>query len=397
LIGAYTALQLAVLLYCVLNTHKWSFSQLRTSAAVLAFVDGFLLLFLSHVEHARSVRPSTIINVYLLFTLLFDCVVARALWLANHDSIISSLFTSTLVIKLIVLTSEAWEKRPILLSQYQHLSPEATSGILARGIFWWLNSFMRTGFARSLTDNDLLPVHDSLVARKLLLEARSFNASNPSKRHALALSTLWATKYIFLAGVAPRLALAAFKYTLPFLIARTTSWTTDLSQSDEIGWGLTGAWLLVFLGQAISNGFYHQMTYRFVTAIRGSLCGLIYTKTLDLNSTALDESMAASLMSTNTESICQSAATLHELWASPIESGVAIFLLHRQIGLAALAPVVVAIVATTGTLQLAQFIGPAKKRWMKGIQTRVDVTAAVLASMKVRIQQKGLMVPIFNK
>lgn len=395
LIGAYTALQLTVLLYCALNTHKWSFSKLRTSATVLAFVDGFFLLFLSHVEHARSVRPSTIINIYLLITLLFDCVVARTMWLANHDSIISSLFTSTLVIKLIVLTSEAWEKRPILLSQYQHLSPEATSGILTRSVFWWLNSFMRTGFARPLTDHDLLPVHDSLAARTLLLKARnSFTASNPSKRHTLALSTLWATKYIFLAGVAPRLALAAFKYTLPFLIARTTSWTSDLSQSDEIGWGLTGAWLLVFLGQAISKGFYYQVTYRFVTAIRGSLCGLIYTKTLDLSSTALDESMAVSLMSTDTESICQSAATLHELWASPIESGVAIFLLHRQLGLAALAPVVVAIFATTGTLQLAQFIGPAKKRWMKGIQTRVDVTAAVLASMKVRIQQN---VPILNK
>ena len=127
------------------------------------------------------------------------------------------------------------------------------------------------------------------------------------------------------------------------------------------------------------------MTYRFVTSIRGSLCSLIYTKTLDLSSTALDGSAAVSLMSTDTESICQSAATLHELWASPIESVVAIFLLHRQIGLAALAPVVVAIIATTGTLQLARFIGTAKKRWMRGIQTRVDVTASVLASMKVRV------------
>lgn len=364
---------------------------------MLAFVDGFLLLFLSHAEHARSVRPSTIINVYLLFTLLFDCVVARTLWLANHDSTISGLFTSTVAIKLFVLTSEAWEKRPILLSQYQYLSPEATSGILARSVFWWLNSLMRTGFTRSLTDHDLLPIHDSLAARALLPKARnSFGSSNPSNRHALAFSTLWATKYIFLAGVAPRLALAAFKYTLPFLITRTTSWTADPSQPDAIGWGLTGAWLLIFLGQAISNGFYYQMTYRFVTSIRGSLCGLIYTKTLDLSSTALDESVAVSLMSTDTESICQSAATLHELWASPIESAVAIFLLYRQLGLAALAPVVVAIIATTGMLRLAQFIGMAKKRWMRGIQTRVHVTASVLASMKVRIQRECLMIPILD-
>ncbi|CAG8920353.1 unnamed protein product [Penicillium salamii] len=394
--GLYTALQLAILVYWALNTGKLLSSHLRTSAAVLAFLDGLLLLFLSHAEHTRSVRPSTIINVYILLTLLFDSVVARNLWLAGYNFTIAGLFTSAIAIKLFVLTSEVWEKRPILLSQYQNLSPEATSGILSRSIFWWLNSLMRTGFARSLTNHDLLPIHDSLAARRLLHKAReSFASANQSNRHALAFSTLWATKYIFLAAVAPRLALATFKYTLPFLITRTTSWTADPSQSDALGWGLTGAWLLVFLGQAISNGFYYQMTYRFVTAIRGSLCSVLFTKTLDLRSTALDESVAVSLMSTDTDSICQSAATLHELWASPIESATAIFLLYRQLGLAALAPVVVAIIATAGMLQLAQFIGTAKKRWMRGIQTRVDVTASVLASMK-EIKMLGLSETVAN-
>lgn len=45
------------------------------------------------------------------------------------------------------------------------------------------------------------------------------------------------------------------------------------------------------------------MIYRFVTIIRGSLYGLIYNKTLDLSIIALDESIAVSLMSTDTESI----------------------------------------------------------------------------------------------
>ncbi|KAL6232713.1 P-loop containing nucleoside triphosphate hydrolase protein [Aspergillus navahoensis] len=298
LIGVYTALQLAVLLNWALTAKKGSFSQLRIT-----------------------------------------------LWLADHNSTNSGLFTSTVAVKLFVLICEAWEKRPILLSQYQFLSLELTSSILARSVF-------------------------CLAARALLPKVRrSFGSSSQSNRHSLAFSTLWAMKYIFMAGVAPRLALAVFKYTLPFLITRTTSWTADLSQSDEIGWGLTGAWVLVFLGQAISNGFYYQITYRFVTSIRGSLCTLIYTKTLDLSSAALDESVAVSLMSTDTE--------------------IAIFLLYRQLGLAALAPVVVANIATTGTLQLTRFIGLANKRWVQGIQTRVDVTASVLASMK-EVKMLGL-------
>jgi hypothetical protein len=34
---------------------------------------------------------------------------------------------------------------------------------------------------------------------------------------------------------------------------------------------------------------------------------------------------------------------------------------------------------------IAKWIGNAKKVWMRGIQTRVDVTASMLGSMKVRL------------
>lgn len=53
--------------------------------------------------------------------------------------------------------------------------------------------------------------------------------------------------------------------------------------------------------------------------------------------------VAVTLMSTDTELICRSFATLHEVWASPIECGLALYLLYRQLGLAFLAPMVVAL------------------------------------------------------
>jgi hypothetical protein len=42
------------------------------------------------------------------------------------------------------------------------------------------------------------------------------------------------------------------------------------------------------------------MTYRFLVSVRGSLVGLVYTKTIDLSITALDESVAVTLMSSDT-------------------------------------------------------------------------------------------------
>ena len=84
-----------------------------------------------------------------------------------------------------------------------------------------------------------------------------------------------------------------------------------------------------------------------------------------------------------TETICQGFTNLHELWAVPIELGIALWLLERQLGLAFLAPAFVAFIATTGILMMAKYIGKAQKVWIQGIQTRVAVTASMLASMKV--------------
>ncbi|KAM0557995.1 hypothetical protein ACHAPJ_005161 [Fusarium lateritium] len=388
LITIYTGLQLVILTY-------WSVGPLPTSqsqiaAAALVFINGLLLALLSYVEHTRSVRPSTIINVYLLFTSLFDCAIARTLWLLDGAHAVARLFTAATSAKALVLISEAWEKRSILRAQYLELSPESTSGILSRSVFWWINPLMKMGFTQFLTERDLYVIDSSLFARRLFEQAhRSWTAANHLKNNALFWSTLWAARSIFMLGMLSRLCLMGFKYAQPFLIQRTIVFASNLDEPKEIGWGLTGAWLSVFIGLAISNGFYWHMTYQFITAVRGSLISLIYDKTLDLSITAFDESIAVTLMSADTENICLSFASLHEMWASPIECGVALYLLYRQLGMSFLAPMVVALVSTTATLMIARYMADAQKKWVRGIQTRIDVTASMLSSMK-EVKMLGL-------
>ncbi|EEU35583.1 uncharacterized protein NECHADRAFT_52409 [Fusarium vanettenii 77-13-4] len=388
LIAVYTILQLTVLLCWVLGPLPVPKSQI--AAAVLVFLNGFALAFLSYAEHTRSVRPSTLINVYLLLTLLFDCAIARTLWLIEGTKLIAKVFTATVAIKFTVLVSEAWEKRSILRAQYQELSPESTSGILGRSVFWWLNPLMKIGFGRPLTEEDLYTIDSSLSSRRLVAHAQeTWSLTNHTKKNRLFWSTIWAAKAVFASGMLSRICLIAFKYTQPFLIQRTVGFASDLTEPKSIGWGLTGAWLLVFIGLAISNGFYYHKTYQFVTSVRGSLESLIYNKTLDLSTTAFDETIAVTLMSTDTEAICLGFSNLHEVWASPIECGVALFLLYRQLGLAFLSPMIIAIVATVGIMQLANHMGRAQKKWVRGIQTRVDVTASMLGSMK-EVKMLGL-------
>lgn len=166
LITIYTGLQLVVLTYWTVGPLPTS--QPQIAAAALVFVNGLLLALLSYVEHTRSVRPSTIINVYLFFTSLFDCAIARTLWLLDGAHAVARLFTAATSAKALILVSEAWEKRSILRVQYRDLSPETTSGILGRSVFWWINPLMKLGFSNFLTEHDLYVILTVYILTQLM-------------------------------------------------------------------------------------------------------------------------------------------------------------------------------------------------------------------------------------
>jgi ATP-binding cassette subfamily C (CFTR/MRP) protein 1 len=80
---------------------------------------------------------------------------------------------------------------------------------------------------------------------------------------------------------------------------------------------------------------------RFVARVKGGLIGLIYQETMKARTADLGETTAIALMGTDIERIGSNFLRIHDLWASVIEIGVAIWLLEQQVSSACLAPVVV--------------------------------------------------------
>jgi hypothetical protein len=204
-------------------------------------------------------------------------------------------------VKFMIAITEAIEKRNILLSRYQNASPEATSGIYSRAFFWWLNNIMLIGFRRVIREGDLFLVEEKLSSAVLKRRAEKlWVRANKNRSNALFWLTLNANSRRLLLGILPRLCLVAFRYSQPFLLSRTVEFVGSKQDSDNIGWGLTGAFFFVFLGTAISNAAYGHMCYRFVTTVRGTLVSMVYSKTVNLSIAVLDESAAITLMSNDT-------------------------------------------------------------------------------------------------
>jgi len=71
-----------------------------------------------------------------------------------------------------------------------------------------------------------------------------------------------------------------FRNAQPFLLSRTVAFASSYDEPNSIGWGLTGAFGIVFLGLAIAPGSYYHTNHRFVTTICDTLVCFIYAKTM---------------------------------------------------------------------------------------------------------------------
>ncbi|KAF7907140.1 uncharacterized protein EAF01_004727 [Botrytis porri] len=92
-----------------------------------------------------------------LLTHTFFHITLRTRWLRG-DNVAGDVISTSLL--------GANGKRKILFQRYEYLSPESTSGLFARSLFWWLNPLFRLGFEGVVKDEDLFEAD-----RELLLNA----------------------------------------------------------------------------------------------------------------------------------------------------------------------------------------------------------------------------------
>jgi hypothetical protein len=155
----------------VVNIVAVSQLSLRTHAslatALFALAAALGLWILSYLEHSKNIRPSSIINAYLLLTLTFDAAQLRTRWLRGEDVAGNGVATAILAVKLLVLICEATEKKGLLLAPYIDPSPEVTSGLYSRGLFWWLNPLLRLGFRNVVNEDDLFAADGDLLSKSL--------------------------------------------------------------------------------------------------------------------------------------------------------------------------------------------------------------------------------------
>ncbi|KAL8839223.1 MAG: hypothetical protein Q9170_001829 [Blastenia crenularia] len=389
---------LQVVLVALWASHDATRTKVSIANAVITLIGTLSFGVLSFAEHQRTIRPSLLLEAYLLLTLVFDAARVRTLWLQGYNNAPAAVLTAALAIKICLLVAEAWEKRSILRAEFAGQSPEATSGLFGKSFFLWLNRLFRTGYKQSLSLEDLTPLDKHLTSNYLYNKLHQPWAEKSNKGpRSLLLLFFSRFKWRLLAAVPPRLGLIGFNFCQPFLITRAIEFNQQPidASSTNAGYGLIGAYFLVYCGIAITTGQYQHLTYRAITMARGGLISMMFDKTPSVKANAADPASSLTLMSADIERITNGWTTMHECWANVIEVAVAIYLLERQLGVACVIPLSVAIVSFLGSVFVMNLVIQRQGLWLEAIERRISATATMLGSMK-RVKMCGLTDTLFE-
>lgn len=377
---AFTAILAVQIVYLVFRAQ---YVELRTRlslpADILSSTATVVAFFLSRASHGRSLRPSTVLDLYLSLSSLLNIARTRTLWLLAAGSPVPILMTVNLSLTLFALLLESIEERKRLSNG----SPEEFSGIWARISFSWLLPLLKTGYDKVLSQDDLPNLDTRLQSRLLRRQLiTTWSKYDPKARHSLVKACFRTHLSTLPSAVIPRLCVTAFTFAQPFLVETTIDFVGDENAKSYHGRGLIGAWALVYLGIALSRSIYKYETSRFIAKLRGGLIALVYQRSLNIRTADEGDISAITLMGTDIERIASAMQLLHETWGSLIEIAIACWLLERQLFLACLAPIALVLVFIGITSQISVATQNAQVAWIEKVQERLRATTSLLGDIK---------------
>ncbi|KAF5000296.1 hypothetical protein FDECE_11257 [Fusarium decemcellulare] len=386
----YAITQLATLVLVATGT-PGIVHDLALTGSCLVFIGSLFTIALSYTEHAKARRPSTLLTVYVLLTLLFDIVQARTAWLIitnSHQTIQARLFTASIAFKLVILCLETIPKTRWIQWNADEHSPEESSSVLSLGVFAWLNKLFLRGYRDVMNLDDLYPLDEGMSAERLyqrFSKKMRIHKYRDEPKAGLLRDVCRSLIGPFLIPIAPRIALIAFRFCQPFFIDSTLQFlqTPESPATKNIGYGLIGAVFLIYAGIAVSSAFYGYYKTKALYMIRGCLAAAVYRKTTEMKLTGADDSAALTLMSTDIERIIEGAEPVHELWANTTEVAIGCWLLYIKVGAAFATPIVIIAACVVVLVWLVARVSQKQSDWMAKIQTRVGLTANAISHVKL--------------
>ncbi|KAH8918190.1 hypothetical protein BT69DRAFT_1354084 [Atractiella rhizophila] len=169
------------------------------------------------------------------------------------------------------------------------------------------------------------------------------------------------------------------------LVTFISSYSSDDPEPPYIGWSLVGAFTLVFVIIAITNGLKQFAINRAQVVLRGFFIEMIYRKTLRLHIEAATEiggGTAGNYMSVDVERIANQQRVIHDFYSVLVMIAIGLIILYNQIKYAFIAPLVGTLVCFRLIPVFSKHVGKGQAAWSSCIDRRTKLMASAIRNIK---------------
>lgn len=140
----------------------------------------------------------------------------------------------------------------------------------------------------------------------------------------------------FLTAATNRALLIGVTLAQPFLINEILSFQSDLSVSPSTGYGLIGAYALVYSSIGFFNAQYMHHVNQFALGSRALLVDSIFKAGISSAPGVLnpEDGRVSTLVNVDVENAVLGFRAMHDIWACAVTVGVCLWLLFRQLRVA---------------------------------------------------------------
>ncbi|THX19328.1 P-loop containing nucleoside triphosphate hydrolase protein [Aureobasidium pullulans] len=384
----FVAMNLTILLLNSSNTGS-NTPSVRLGPPILAFVAACVSVLLSQWEHSRSIRPSHLLQTYLLLSLLGRLVHVYTHWPDVAATTERAIEISVCVTTAAFLTIESIQKDAFLTSRKRY-PPQVLRGVFGQRLFLWLNRLFHKGYNTVFNLNSLDRIDEVLSSlddcRRLRMQWLKIRTQ---ASHDLLLRSICRSIYVdLLFPIIPRVLLLAVNFAQPWLVQRLLGHVAQPTRSTREGVLLICATATTYTCLAIFQSWYWQSVCRFQTKVRFCLITAIYDKSLRCRTKA----SPLTLMNVDVEKALFGIRPVHEYWAATLSIVVAFGLLYTQIGVCFIAPLTLVLTLVTVTVINGTSVGPKQKVWLETTQARIGYIMETMNTMKA-IKLHGLVTP----
>jgi hypothetical protein len=229
-------------------------TKLSLASGVMSVVAIAGAVLVSFTEDQRSSKPSSLLVLYFSALSITYLPRLRSLWLSHSVGLPRSLWTVVYILTMLTMLLEPSRKVKFLRLMYKTAMTEEISGFWGRALLVWLIPTLRRGYSNVFHVGEIPEVDKSLGGSlpRAKLQA-AWESSMP--RYRLLKALFYAYLQPILACVLPRLILDEFTLCQSFLItAAIHLFVKGCShERDQYGKPLIGAFVLVYLGMAVSR------------------------------------------------------------------------------------------------------------------------------------------------